>query len=98
MARVFVEGDFETFDRITAALQAAGLAAVEVEPMARLREVGRFPAVAGNWAALADLGTELPYAEWREEVLSLADADEPATLRAALSLCDPVPTGLRRAG
>ena len=41
MAKVFVDSDSETLDRITAALQAAGLSAVDVEPMARLREVAR---------------------------------------------------------
>ena len=98
MAKVFVDSDSETLDRITAALQAAGLSAVDVEPMARLREVAPFPPLPINWSALADLGADLPYAEWREEVLSLVDAEEPATLRTALSLCESVPTDLRRAG
>jgi hypothetical protein len=97
MAKVFVDGDSETLDRITAALQAAGLSVVEVEPMVRLRERAPFPA-GPDWSALADLGTDLPYAEWREEVLSLVDAEEPATLGTALSLCQPLPTDLRRAG
>jgi hypothetical protein len=98
MAKMFVDGDSETLDRITAALRAAGLSVVDVEPMARLRGVAPFPAAHVNWSALADLGADLPYAEWREEVLSLVDAEEPATLRNALWLCDPVPPALRRAG
>ena len=99
MAKVFVDGDPETLDRIAAALQAAGLSLVDVEPIARLREVRPLPAaVPGNWSALAELGADLPYVEWREEVLGLVDAGEPATLRTALSLCEPVPNDLRRAG
>jgi hypothetical protein len=98
MAKVFVDGDSETLDRITVALRAAGLSGVDVEPLAGLREVAPFPTVQGNWSALADLGTDLPYAEWRDEVLSLVVTEEPASLRMALSLCEPVPTDLRRAG
>jgi len=98
MAKVYVDGDSETLDRIAAALRAAGLSAVHVELADRRRDVAPFPAVPGNWAGLADLGTDLTYAEWREEVLSLVDAEEPATLRTALSLCEPVVSDLRRAG
>ena len=85
-------------DRIAAALRAAGLSAVDVELTARPREVAPFPAAPWNWAAFADLGTDLSYAEWRDEVLSLVDAEEPATLRSALTLCESLVTDLRRAG
>jgi hypothetical protein len=98
MAKVFFDGDSETLDQIAAALRAAGLSAVDVELTGRPREVAPFPAVPGNWATLADLGTDLTYAEWRKEVLSLVDAGEPAILQRALSLCEPVDTDLRRAG
>lgn len=98
MAKVFVDGDLEVLDRIAAALRAAGLSSVGIELMERPREVTRFPAAPGNWAAFADLATDLTYAEWREEVLSLVDAEEPATLRSAMALCEPIATDLRRAG
>jgi hypothetical protein len=98
MAKVFVEGDPEAFDLISAALRSAGLSTADVELVARPREVTQFPAAPGNWAAFADLGADLTYTEWREEVLSLVDTEEPATLRSALSLCESVVTDLRRAG
>ncbi|HEV7862396.1 MAG TPA: hypothetical protein VGR20_06835 [Acidimicrobiia bacterium] len=98
MAKVFVEGDPEAFGMIAAALDSAGLSSVDVELVARPRSVTHFPASPGNWAAFADLAPELSYTEWREEVLSLVGAEEPATLRSALSLCESVVTGLRRAG
>ena len=98
MAKVFVDGDPETLDRIVAALRAAGLSAVDVELAARPPEVAPFPAVPGNWAAFASLVPDLSYAEWREELLSLVDAEEPAALRSALTLCESVVTDLRRAG
>ncbi|MDQ1504244.1 MAG: hypothetical protein QOD57_1971, partial [Actinomycetota bacterium] len=40
----------------------------------------------------------LPYADWRDEVLSLVGGEDPAALRSALSLCESVVTNLRRAG
>jgi len=98
MAKVFVEGDHEAFDRITTALRAAGLSAVDVEVVARSRDVSRLPATPMYWAAFADLGADLSYADWREEVLSLVDAEEPDALRSALALCETVVTDLRRAG
>jgi hypothetical protein len=98
MAKVFVEGDPEAFDLIAAALHSAGLSSHDVELVARPREITRFPAAPGNWAALADLAPDLTYTEWREEVLSLVDAEEPAALRSALSLCETVVTDLRRVG
>jgi hypothetical protein len=98
MAKVFVEGDHEAFDLIAAALRSAGLSTVDVELMPRPREVAPFPAAPGNWAALADLASDLSYADWRDEVLSLVDTEEPGTLRSARSLCETVVTDLRRAG
>ena len=98
MAKVFVEGDPEALDKIAAALQSAGLSSADVELVARPREITRFPAAPRNWAAFADLAADLTYTEWREEVLSLVDAEEPAALRSALSLCETVVTDLRRAG
>jgi hypothetical protein len=98
MAKVFVEADPEAFDLIAGALRSAGLSTVDIERVIRPREVTQFPAAPGNWAAFADLAPELTYTEWREEVLSLVDAEEPATLRSALSLCETIVTDLRRAG
>ena len=97
MAKMFVEGDHEAFDLIAAALASAGLSTVDLELVPR-REVTRWPATPGNWAAFADLGADLSYADWRDEVFSLVDAEEPAALRSALSLCETVVTDLRRAG
>jgi hypothetical protein len=71
MAKVFVDGDLEVLGRISAALEAAGLSSVGIEPVERPREITRFPSAPGNWAAFADLATDLTYAEWREELLSL---------------------------
>jgi hypothetical protein len=90
MAKVFVEGDHEALDRIAAALQSAGLSTVDIQFVARTREVTELPATPGNWAAFADLAPELTYADWRDEVLSLVDAETPAMLRNALSLCQSV--------
>jgi hypothetical protein len=98
MAKVFVEGDLESFDLIAAALRSAGLSTVDLELIPRPREVTQLPATPGNWAAFADLAADLSYADWRDEVLSLVDAEEPAALRSALSLCETVVTDLRRAG
>jgi hypothetical protein len=98
MAKVFVEGDHEAFDRITTALRSAGLSTVEIEFVARSRDVSRLSAPPTNWAAFADLGADLSYADWRDEVLSLVDAEEPDTLRSPLALCETVVTDLRRAG
>jgi hypothetical protein len=98
MAKVFVEGDIDTLDQIQAALRSAGLASVDVELVDRPRAVAVMPPTPGNWAAFAELGTDLAYADWRDEVLSLVDGEDPATLRTALSLCEGVVTSLRRAG
>ena len=98
MARVFVEGDPEAFDQIAAALHSAGLSSLDVELVARPPQITRLPAAPGNWATFADLAVDLTYTEWREEVLSLVDAEEPAALRSALSLCETVVTDLRRVG
>ncbi|HTC82310.1 MAG TPA: hypothetical protein VK848_12320 [Acidimicrobiia bacterium] len=98
MAKVFVEGDHEALDQIAAALHAAGLSTVDVELVSRPREVTQLPATPGNWAAYADLGADLSYSDWRDEVLSLVDAEEPGTLRSALALCETVVTDFRRAG
>lgn len=92
MAKVFVEGDHEALDQIAAALRSAGLSTVDIQFVARSRGVTELPATPGNWAAFADLAPELCYADWRDEVLSLVDAEEPATLRNALSLCESVAT------
>ena len=98
MAKVFVEGDPDAFDLIAAALHSAGLSSIDVELVARPREITQLPAAPGNWAAFADLAADLPYADWRDEVLSLVGGEEPATLRSALTLCESVVTDLRRAG
>src|SRR5258708_558159 len=98
MAKVFVEGDHEAIDQISAALASAGLSTVDLELMPRPRQVTQWPATPGNWAAFADLAADLSYADWRDEVLSLVDAEEPATPRSALSLCETVVTDLRRVG
>ena len=98
MAKVFVEGDLDVLDQIQTALRSAGLESVDVELVARSRAVTRFPTAPRNWAAFADMAADLPYTEWRDEVLSLADGDDPAALRTALSLCESVVTNLRRAG
>jgi hypothetical protein len=102
MAKVFVEGDLDALDQIQTALRAAGLESVDIELVARPRPVSRFPAAPGNWAAFADMAADLPYAEWRDEVMGLVDGEDPATLRTALSLCESVGesmvTNLRRAG
>jgi len=98
MAKVFVEGDHEALNLIAAALRSAGLTTVDVEFVARSREVTPLPSPPGNWATFADLAADLPYADWRDEVLSLVDAEEPAALRSALALCESVVTDLRRAG
>ena len=92
MAKVFVEGDHEALDQIAAALRSAGLSTADVQFVVRPREVTDLPATPGNWAAFADLAPELSYADWRDEVLSLVHAEEPAALRAALSLCGTVTT------
>jgi hypothetical protein len=97
MATVFVDGDPETLGRIAAALRSAGLS-VDVEPVTRPREVTPLPAAPGNWAALAGLAADLSYTEWRDEMLSLVDSEEPATLRSAPALRESVVTDLRRAG
>ena len=92
MAKVFVEGDHEALERIAAALRSAGLSSVEIQFAVRSREVAELPATPGNWAAFADLAPDLPYADWRDEVLSLVGAGEPAALRSALTLCESVTT------
>ena len=92
MAKVFVEGDHEALDRIAAALRSAGLSTDDIQFVARSREVTELPANPGNWAAFADLAPDLSYADWRDEVLSLVDLQEPAALRSALSLCETVTT------
>ena len=98
MAKVFVEGDLDVLDQIRTALRSAGLESVDVELVARSRAVTQFPTAPANWAAFADMAADLPYAEWRDEVLSLVDGEDPAALRTALSLCESVVTNLRRAG
>jgi hypothetical protein len=98
MAKVFVEGDLDALDQIQTALRSAGLESVDVEFVARSRAVTQFPTTPSNWAAFADMAADLPYAEWRDEVLSLVDSEDPAALRTALSLCGSVVTNLRRAG
>jgi hypothetical protein len=98
MPKVFVDGDLVALDQIQTALRSAGLESVDVELVARSRPVTPLPSVPCNWAAFADMGADLPYADWRDEVLSLVDGDDPATLRTALSLCESVVTNLRRAG
>jgi hypothetical protein len=96
MAKVYVEGDHEALDQIAAVLRSAGLSTVDIEFVARSREVTELPVTPANWAAFADLAPDLSYADWRDEVFSLVDASEPDTLRAARSLCETV--DLRRAG
>ncbi|MDQ1517942.1 MAG: hypothetical protein QOE80_3772 [Actinomycetota bacterium] len=98
MPKVFVDGDLVALDQIQTALRSAGLESVDVELVARSRPVTPLPSAPCNWAAFADMGADLPYADWRDEVLSLVDGDDPATLRTALSLCESVVTNLRRAG
>jgi hypothetical protein len=98
MAKVFVEGDLDALDQIQTALRTAGLESVDVELVARSRPVTPLPPAPGNWAAFADMAADLPYADWRDEVLSLVDGEDPAALRTALSLCESVVTNLRRAG
>jgi hypothetical protein len=98
MARVYVEGDHEALDRITAALRSAGLSGVDVELAARPPDVRRLPAAPGNWAAYADVGPELSYADWRDEILSLLPPDERGPFRPAPTLAEPAPAALRRAG
>ena len=98
MAKVFVEGDLDALEEIRAALRSAGLESLDIELMARPPEVAVLPATQGNWAAFADMAADLPYADWRDEVLSLVDGQDPAALRTALSLCESVVTNLRRAG
>jgi len=97
MAKVFVEGDHEALDRIAAALRSAGLTTIDVQFAVRGRGVTPLPAppgnlAQGNWAAFADLAPELSYADWRDEILSLIGAGEPAVLRSARSLCETVTT------
>ena len=92
MAKVFIEGDHEALERIMAALRSAGLSTVDIQFAVRSREVAELPATPGNWAAFADLAPDLPYADWRDEVLSLVGAGEPAALRSALTLCESVTT------
>jgi hypothetical protein len=96
MAKVYVEGDHEALDQIAAVLRSAGLSTVDIEFVARSREVTELPVTLANWAAFADLAPDLSYADWRDEVFSLVDASEPDTLRAARSLCETV--DLPRAG
>ncbi len=97
MAKVYVEGDHEALDQIAAVLRSAGLSTIDIEFVGRSREVAELPATPGNWAAFADLAPDLSYSDWREEVLSLVDVEEPVALRAARTLCETV-TDLRRAG
>jgi len=92
MAKVLVEGDREALDQIAAALRTAGLSTADIQFVVRAREVTELPTAPGSWAAFADLAPELSYADWRDEVLSLVAAEEPATLRAALALCESVTT------
>ena len=91
MAKVFVEGDHEALDHIRAALRSAGLSSVDVELVARPPELRRLPPSPGNWAAYADLGSDLTYTAWRDEVLSLVPAEHTAPPASA-------PPRLRRAG
>ena len=91
MAKVFIEGDHEACELIGAVLRSAGLSTVDVEFVARVREVAPFPAAPGNWAAFADLSPDLGYADWRDEVLSLVHTPVAGPVR-------PVVTDLRRAG
>lgn len=98
MPKVFVEGDYEALDRITAALRSAGLSTVDVELATRPPEVRRLPPVPGNWAAYADLGADLSYADWRDEVLSRVPAEQPGTPRPAPGRSEGMPADLRRAG
>lgn len=98
MAKVFVEGDHETLDHIRAALRSAGLSTVDVELLARTPELRRLPAAPGHWAAYADLGADLTYADWRHEVLSFFPPDQPAPFRSAPARNPAAPPDLRRAG
>lgn len=98
MAKVFVEGDHEALDHIRAALRSAGLATVDVELVARPPELRRLPASPGNWAAFADLGADLSYTAWRDEVLSFVPPDQPGPLRSAPARTGTAPADLRRAG
>jgi len=98
MAKVFVDGDRDALDQIQAALRSAGLASFDVELVARPAEVTVLAPTPGNWAAFAEMAPDIPYAEWRDEVLSLVGGEDPAALRTALSLCGSVVTDLRRAG
>jgi len=97
MARVFVDGDLEALDRVTAALRSAGLS-IDVEPIARPPEVRRLPSSPRSWAAYADLGADLSYADWRDEVLSLVASEQSAVLRTAPARAAAVPAEVRRAG
>jgi hypothetical protein len=95
---VYVEGDHEVLDRITAALRSAGLSVDEVQLVARRPEVRRLPAATANWAAYADLGAELSYADWRDEVLSLVATEPPARVRPAPGWSEISPAALRPTG
>jgi hypothetical protein len=99
MAKVYVEGDHEALDEITAVLRSAGRSTIDIdiEFVVGSREVTELPATPGNWATFADLAPDLSYSDWREEVLSLVDVEEPVALRAAPTLCETV-TDLRLAG
>ena len=95
MAKVFVEGDYEALAQIAAVLRSAGLPTVDIEFGARVGEVTQLPATPANWKAFADLAPDLCYADWRVEVLSLVDSEEPGALRTARTVCETV--DLRRA-
>jgi hypothetical protein len=97
MARVFVEGDHEALDRITAALRAAGLS-IDIELMARPPEVRRLPSSPRSWTTYADLGADLSYADWRDDVLSRLTPDQPATSRPAPARPGALPGELRPTG
>jgi len=98
MAKVFVEGDHEALDHIRTALRSAGLSGVDVELLARTPELRRLPAAPGHWAAYADLGADLTYADWRDEVLSFVPAEHPGPLRSAPARNSAASSDLRRAG
>jgi len=98
MATVFVDGDHEALDHIRAALRSAGLSTVDVELLARTPELRRLPATPGHWAAYADLGADLAYADWRHEVLSFVPAEQPGLLRSAPARNAAASPDLRRAG
>jgi hypothetical protein len=57
----------------------------------------KFAEEPGSWAALADLGTDLGHADWRDEVLSMLDTYGPGAFGPPVAPAESFVTALRPA-